>query len=75
MMTNSTPKKRILIVEDDPDIVEILTFHLGRAGYATRSETNGSAALKKVLGESWDAVLLDVMLPSMSGIDICRSIR
>jgi len=67
--------KRILVVEDEPNIAESLTFLLGRAGFEVSVETDGNAALEAALNEAPDAVILDVMLPGMDGYDVLRKIR
>jgi two-component system alkaline phosphatase synthesis response regulator PhoP len=66
---------KILIVEDEADILRGLEINLKKEGYAVAKVTRGDAAVGAVLQESPDLVLLDVMLPGMSGIDVCREIR
>jgi DNA-binding response OmpR family regulator len=66
---------RILIVEDEPEIVEILVSYLKRDGFLARSTTSGEEALAKLKSESFDLVLLDIMLPDLSGLEVCRQIR
>ncbi|MCL2378730.1 MAG: response regulator transcription factor [Defluviitaleaceae bacterium] len=67
--------KKILIVEDDIAIAEILRDFLQIEGYEITIETDGLEGYKKAKEESHDLILLDIMLPSMNGYDICRSIR
>ena len=67
--------KRILIVEDEKNIVDILSFNLGREGYETLEAYDGQAGLQLALEQDPDLVLLDLMLPKMNGFDVCRSIR
>lgn len=67
--------KRILIVEDEKNIVDILSFNLGREGYDTLEAYDGEAGLQLALEQDPDLVLLDLMLPKMNGFDVCRSIR
>ena len=69
------PKKKILIVEDEKNIVDILCFNLQRAGYDTIEALDGEDGLAKALGENPDLILLDVMLPKMNGFDVCRQLR
>src|SRR5687768_8243509 len=65
----------ILLVDDEQDLVDTLRYSLEREGYATLAARDGAAALG-VLGQSQpDLVLLDWMLPDMSGVDVCRSLR
>ena len=65
----------ILIVDDEPDIVEILRYNLEKAGYQTVSAGNGLEAVSKAKEFSPDLILLDVMLPDMDGIQTCETIR
>ena len=65
----------ILIVDDDPALVEMLTFMLGRGGFQTRAAYDGTRALEILGAEPIDLVVLDVMLPDMDGFEICRRIR
>ena len=66
---------RVLIVEDEPDIRDLLAFHLEREGYhVTRSRT-GPDALRQVRARPPDLILLDLMLPELGGLDVCRQLR
>ena len=67
--------KRILIVEDEKNIVDILMFNLRRDGYDTMEAYDGEAGLQLALEQDPDLILLDLMLPKMNGFDVCRSIR
>ena len=66
---------RVLIVEDEPDIRDLLAFHLGRAGYHVAKSRTGADALRQIAASPPDLVLLDLMLPKRSGIDVCRELR
>jgi DNA-binding response OmpR family regulator len=66
---------RILIVEDEPDIVHALELNLTAEGFGVTSATSGPAGLEAALREAPDLVLLDVMLPGMNGLDVCRELR
>ena len=66
---------RILIVEDDPDIQELLQAYLSEEGYETIPALDGEEALEKFHAGQIDLVLLDVMLPKLDGYDVCRTIR
>lgn len=66
--------KRILIVEDEPNIIESLSFLLERAGFEIDSEQNGALAMERIAASGPDLVILDVMLPNRSGFDILRDI-
>lgn len=65
----------ILIVDDEQDIREILSFNLTEAGYNCRTAANGKAALELLTREKADLILLDVMMPEMSGFEVARTIR
>ena len=66
---------RILIIEDEADLVRGLELNLKSEGYAVLSAANGPDGLQAALRHSPDLVLLDVMLPGMSGLDVCRELR
>jgi two-component system phosphate regulon response regulator PhoB len=65
----------ILLVEDEQDLSQILSFHLRKEGFQVVVADTGAVALSALDRENVDLVLLDVMLPDMSGVDICRNIR
>ncbi len=65
----------ILIVEDDESVARFLTRALSEAGYAVRVSHDGSEALNILLASEFELVLLDVMLPGISGFEVCRSAR
>lgn len=67
--------RRILVVEDNPDLVDLLVMHLHEAGYAVQKAGDGRTALKRFEEESFDLVILDLMLPDLDGLDICRRLR
>ena len=70
----SSPSK-ILVVDDDPDIVEILRYNLSLEGYEVKTALNGKEAIKKANLFLPQIILLDVMMPEMNGIDACSQIR
>ena len=67
--------KKVLIVEDEQNIVDILSFNLGRDGYDTIEAYDGVTGLQLALEQNPDLVLLDLMLPGMDGFDVCKKIR
>jgi two-component system alkaline phosphatase synthesis response regulator PhoP len=67
--------QRLLLVEDEPGLVMTLTDRLTAEGYQVETATDASSALGRATSESFDAILLDVMLPGGNGFDICRAIR
>ncbi len=71
MQTN----KRLLIVDDDKQIRELLVFDISQSGYIVDSATDGQEGLKKALENNYDLILLDVMMPKMNGYDVCKNIR
>ena len=68
-------KGRIAIVEDEEDIREILEYNLTREGFAVESATDGSTGLEMIRREAPELVLLDLMLPDMDGLEICRQLK
>ena len=66
--------KTILIVEDEQNIVDILSYNLGREGYDTLEAYDGPTGLQLALEQNPDLILLDLMLPGMSGFDVCRQV-
>ena len=66
---------RVLVVEDDPTVREITRRYLGDAGYAVDEAADGLAALRAARTDPPDAVVLDVMLPGLSGLEVCRALR
>jgi len=66
---------RILIVEDDPDIAELVSRYLDKAGFVTERVGSGREALRQITARPPDLVVLDLMLPHMDGLEICRSVR
>ncbi|HJB53180.1 MAG TPA: response regulator transcription factor [Candidatus Oscillibacter pullicola] len=67
--------KRILIVEDEPELQELLCAYLQDAGYAVAVAGDGAAALDLFRAQSFDLVLLDIMLPKIDGFGVCAQIR
>ena len=66
---------KIFIVEDERPIARLLQLTLEREGFKTASEPNGRRAYERILQEKYDLVLLDVMLPEMDGMEICKRVR
>ena len=66
---------RVLIVEDERDIRDLVLFHLEREGFQVSSASSGEEALRQVRHASPDLVLLDLMLPAMGGLEVCRKLR
>jgi DNA-binding response OmpR family regulator len=70
-----TTPKRVLLVEDDADIAEIVALHLRDEGYAVEHAVDGTAGLKQLESQAWDAIVLDLMLPGVDGLEVCRRAR
>ncbi len=68
-------KKKILAVDDEMAIIDLLKFNIEKEGYNFISAQDGEEGLQKVIDEKPDLVLLDVMLPKMDGLSVCRKIR
>jgi two-component system response regulator MtrA len=66
---------RILLVEDDPSIREVTAIGLRNAGFTVETAVDGAAGLERFTAEPFDLVLLDVMLPRVDGLEVCRAIR
>lgn len=69
------PREKILVVEDERDIQELLQYNLAKEGYAVVPVTSGEDALRAVRTESPDLVLLDLMLPGVDGLEVCRRLK
>jgi len=67
--------RRVLVIEDEPNISEAIRFILRRDGWDVRTHDSGDGALARILGDAPDLVILDVMLPGQSGLDILQSLR
>ncbi len=70
-----TEMKRILIVDDDDEIRDLLEFDVSQSGYFVDTASDGKEGLQKALNNSYDLILLDVMMPKMNGFDVCKNIR
>jgi len=67
--------RQVLIVEDETEIAELIEFHLRREGLSARIVASGRAALEAIRMEAPDIVILDLMLPDLDGLEVCRRIR
>lgn len=68
-------KIKILIVDDEPDILEVIEYNLLKEDYAVIRASNGKIALEKAISEKPNLILLDIMMPEMDGIEVCRELR
>jgi phosphate regulon transcriptional regulator PhoB len=67
--------KKILIVDDEPDIVDLVSYNLKKDGFRVTTASDGEAALHKIRKDRFDLVVLDLMLPGIQGVELCRIIR
>jgi two-component system phosphate regulon response regulator PhoB len=74
-MTNVALTHRILVVDDEPDITALVAYHLAKAGHRVSTAANGPDALKAAREERPDIVILDLMLPGVSGYDVLAELR
>ncbi len=72
---NNLKKRYILVVEDEDDIVRLILFHLEKEGYLVESAGSGREALEIVSRKTPDLIILDVMLPELDGLEVCRRLR
>ena len=68
-------KSRILVVDDEPDVLDLVTYNLGQAGFQTDTAADGAEALRKARSTAPDLILLDLMLPELDGLEVCKLLR
>jgi DNA-binding response OmpR family regulator len=71
----TTEGRKILVVEDEWKIARFLQMELEHEGFQTAIETNGRRAFDRIMQEDFDLILLDLMLPEMDGVEVCRRVR
>ena len=69
------PMPKILLVDDEPDIIELIRYHLDKEGYLVKTASNGVECLSTAKSFIPDLILLDVMMPEMDGIEACIELR
>ena len=74
-MTEAKPRERILVVDDEPDIVALVVYHLAKDGYRVSSASSGSEALATARRERPALIVLDLMLPGLSGFEVLEQLR
>ena len=74
-MDGNSNKKTILIVDDEKPIVDILMYNLKKEGYNILEANDGETAVEIALKEKPDLILLDIMLPKLDGLSVCRKIK
>jgi two-component system phosphate regulon response regulator PhoB len=72
---NKGPKHKILIVDDEPDTLELIGFNLKNAGFETVTASDGAEALRKARSAAPDLIILDLMLPEIDGLHVCKLLQ
>jgi len=67
--------KRVLVIEDDPDIVELLRYNLEKEGFEVAAREDGESGLRALRSDRRDLLILDLMLPQLSGLEVCKEVR
>ncbi len=68
-------REKILVIDDDPDIIEFITYNLNKEGYITYAAKDGESGIEKAKIHNPDLILLDVMMPGIDGMEVCRTLR
>jgi len=68
-------KSKVLVIEDEPDILEVIQYNLEREGHKVIACRNGEQGLSRIRTDNPDLVLLDLMLPGMDGVEVCRRVK
>ena len=68
-------KKNILVIEDEPDILEVIKFYLVKESYIVKNSNDGERGLALARDKKFDLILLDLMLPGIHGLDVCRILK
>ena len=75
MVSHTSVRSKILVVDDEPEAVELVEFNLKQAGYEVLTAADGAEALTKSRAKAPNLVVLDLMLPEMSGLEVCKTLR
>ena len=75
MLSHSAVRQQILVVDDEPEAVELVEFNLKQAGFSVVSAADGAEALKKARGARPSLIVLDLMLPEVDGLEVCKMLR
>jgi DNA-binding response OmpR family regulator len=75
MSANQTEKPRLLIIEDDDQLADLLLEYLGMHGFALERVASGDSGAERIVEMQPDLVILDLMLPGLNGLDVCRQVR
>jgi phosphate regulon transcriptional regulator PhoB len=68
-------KVKVIVVDDEADLVELVSYNLKKEGFTVESASDGSEALAKIRNNNYDLVILDLMLPGIQGMELCRILR
>jgi CheY-like chemotaxis protein len=68
-------KAKVLVVDDEPDVLDLVSYNLGQAGFLVETAADGADGLRKARSVSPDLILLDLMLPEMDGLEVCKLLR
>ena len=74
-MAHNARNSRILVIDDEPDVREMLQFLLEEEGFQVETAPDGTSGIAKLAGRDYDLVLLDLMLPDLSGMEVLQRIR
>ncbi len=69
------PKENILIVDDEEDVLELVRYNLNKEGYRTETATSGEEAMTKARAKLPDLIILDLMLPGIDGLQVCKNLK
>ena len=75
MVSKSHVRSKILVVDDEPEAVELVEFNLKQAGFSVMTAADGAEALQKARATPPDLIVLDLMLPEISGLEVCKMLR
>ena len=68
-------KAKVLVVDDEPDVLDLVSYNLGQAGFLVETAADGAEGLRKARSAAPDLILLDLMLPEMDGLEVCKLLR
>ena len=74
-LTQSMESKKILVVDDEPDLVELVSYNLKKEGFKVSTAPDGEEGLEKARKGAFDLIILDLMLPGIQGVELCRMLR
>src|ERR1035438_7234414 len=68
-------KAKVLVVDDEPDVLDLVSYNLSQAGFLVETAVDGAEGLRKARSAAPDLILLDLMLPEMDGLEVCKLLR